>query len=369
LEESPLAETLSRLALNRATLARQLLLARSPMSAREAIAQLAGLQAQVPRPPHLGLWTRLIDYRRDELNGLLARGEVVRAPAMRATLHTLTTEDYVHWRPSLQPLLTAAMQGVLKDRAVTLDVPALMAAARAFFDAEPRTFTALRAHLLSRFPDGDERAMGYAVRTHLPLVMVPDATPWGYPADAAFAVAETWLKRPLITTDRTEDMVRRYLAAFGPATVADAQTWSGLKLKDVFERLRPELVTFRDEKKRELFDLPDAPRPDAGTPAPVRLVPEYDNLVLAHADRTRLIPEAYRPRIVTKNLKVQATFLVDGMVAGLWRIQRKGRQAVLTLEPFEPLAARVLAELTAEAERLLRFAEPDAQGFSVTVAA
>jgi hypothetical protein len=363
-----LSETLSRLALNRATLARQLLLARAEMPAREAIAHLAGLQAQVPRPPHLGLWTRLAGYRREDLNGLLASGEAVRAPAMRATLHVLTAEDYRHWRPALQPLLTAAMQGVLRDRAITLDVPALVEAARLFFDAAPATFTALRAHLVERFPDVDERAMGYAVRTHLPLVMVPDDTPWGYPADARFAVAETWLKRPLESADHTEALVLRYLAAFGPATVADAQTWSGLKLKAAFEALRPQLLTFRDENRRELFDLPDAPRPPEDTPAPVRLVPEYDNLVLAHADRTRLIPEAYRPRIVTKNLKVQATFLVDGMVAGLWRSARKGKQASLTLEPFEPLPAPVLAELKAEAERLLRFAEPDAQGFSVTVA-
>jgi hypothetical protein len=359
---------MSRLALNRATLARQLLLDRAAMPALEAIAHLAGLQAQVPRPPHLGLWTRLAQYRPDDLNGLLASGAAVRAPAMRATLHVLTAEDYRHWRPALQPLLTAAMQGVLRDRAGSFDVPAVVDAARAYFDAEPRTFTALRAHLLSLFPDGDERAMGYAVRTHLPLVMVPDDTLWGYPADARFAVAETWLARPLEPGDHTEALVRRYLAAFGPATVADAQTWSGLKLKAAFEALRPALVTFRDEKKRELFDLPDAPRPPESTPAPVRLVPEYDNLVLAHADRTRLIPEEYRPRIVTKNLKVQATFLVDGMVAGLWRVARKGQRAGLTLEPFEPLGATVRAELTAEAERLLRFAEPDAQAHEVTVA-
>lgn len=361
-------ETMSRLALNRATLARQLLLERTEMPALDVIAHLAGLQAQVPRPPHLGLWTRLEGYRRDDMNGLLASGAAVRAPAMRATLHVLTAEDYRHWRPALQPLLTAAMQGVLRDRAGSFDVPALVEAARAFFDAEPRTFTALRAHLTARFPDGDERAMGYAVRTHLPLVMVPDDTPWGYPADARFAVAETWLARPLERDDHTGELVKRYLAAFGPATVADAQTWSGLKLKAAFEALRPELVTFRDDKKRELFDLPDAPRPSEATPAPVRLLPEYDNMVLAHADRTRLIPEEYRPLIVTKNLKVQATFLVDGMVAGLWRVTRKGKRAALTLAPFEPLAAPTIAELTAEAERLLRFAEPDAQAYEVTVA-
>ena len=364
-----MAEVLSRRALNRATLARQLLLERASVSALEAIARLAGLQAQVPRPPHLGLWTRLESYAPEDLNGLLARREVVRTPAKRATLHVLKTEDFYAWRPALQPLLTASMQGVLRERAATLDVPALAAAAKAFFDAEPRTFTALRAHLTALFPEGDERAMGYAVRTHLPLVMVPNGSIWGYPADAAFAAAETWLGRPADGLADATTLVRRYLAAFGPATVTDAQTWSGLKLKAVFEALRPELVTFRDEKKRELFDLPDAPRPPESTPAPVRFVPEYDNLVLAHADRTRLIPEQYRSRIVTKNLKVNATFLVDGMVAGLWKLQRKGKAATLTIEPFEALAEEAVAALQQEGDRLIRFAEPDAARYEVAFAA
>jgi hypothetical protein len=161
--------------------------------------------------------------------------------------------------------------------------------------------------------------------------------------------------------DATRELVQRYLAAFGPASVQDAQAWSGLpRLKDVFEALRPELVTFRDERKRELFDLPDAPRPGSDVPAPIRFLPDFDNLVLAHDDRTRFIAPEHRSRIVTKNLLVRATFLVNGRVAGLWRVERRKATAILVLEPFAPLAKKTLAALEAEGDALLKFVEEDA---------
>ncbi len=361
-------QVLSRLALNRATLARQMLLQREETTALDALTRLAGLQAQVAKPPYLGLWTRLASFRREELRDLLQRRQAVRATAMRGTLHLMTAADYVRLRPTLQPMLTGAMTSVLRQRADTLDVPALVETAREFFDASPRTFTALRAHLMERFPDGDERAMGFAVRTHMPLVMVPNDSPWGYPADSDFAVARTWLGEPINGPERVEELVRGYLVAFGPATIADAQTWSGLKgLKAAFEALRRELVTFRDTNGRELFDLPDAPRPSEETAAPVRFLPEYDNLVLAHADRSRLIADEYRPRIVTRNLKVLATFLVDGLVAGTWKIERKGKAATLILEPFEALAAPIREALADEGLRALQFCEEDAQTFDLKI--
>lgn len=364
-------DVLSLKALNRATLARQMLLEREATTARDAIARLAGLQAQVAKPPYLGLWSRLEGFRREELLDLLHRREVVRATAMRGTLHLMTADDYVAWRPALQPMLSAGMASVLRQRATELDLPSLVAAGRSFFEEQPRTFTALRAHLMERHPDGDERAMGFAVRTHLPLVMAPNDSPWGFPADSDFTTAEVWLNRPLAQDAEATDadpaeLVRRYLAAFGPATVADAQTWSGLKgLKSTFEAMRGELVTFRDERKRELFDLPDAPRPSEDKAAPVRFLPEYDNLVLAHADRSRIIDEAYRPRIVTANLKVLATFLVDGRVAGTWKVTRKGKAATLVVEPFEALTPPDRDALAAEGLQALRFSEEDAQTFDL----
>lgn len=238
----------------------------------------------------------------------------------------------------------------------------MLEAAKSFFEEAPRTFTALRNHLLESFPDTDERAMGYAVRTHLPLVMVPNDSTWAFPADSDFTTAEAWLGKPVEGSGDLEELVRRYLAAFGPASVADAQTWSGLKgLKDTFAGMRDELVAFRDARGRELFDLPDAPRPPEDTEAPVRFLPEYDNLVLAHADRSRLIADAYRPRIVTANLKVLATFLVDGTVAGTWTIVRKGKTATLIVTPFEPLSAPTRNALAEEGAQALRFLEADAK--------
>ncbi|MNR87065.1 hypothetical protein D3C72_179260 [compost metagenome] len=363
-----MSDVLSLKALNRATLARQMLLRREAASALDAVARLAGLQAQVAKPPYLGLWSRLEGFRREELLDALYRREVIRATAMRGTLHVLTASDYVALRPVLQPMLSAGMASTLRARAATLDVAELVAAATAFFEEKPRTFTELRAHLMGRYPDGDERAMGFAVRTHLPLAMVPNESTWGFPADSDFTTAAAWLGTAIAENEDPTELVRRYLAAFGPATVADAQTWSGLKgLKSTFEAMRSELVTFRDARKRELFDLPDAPRPSEETDAPVRFLPEYDNLVLAHADRSRLIAEEFRPQIVTTNLKVLATFLVDGRVAGTWKVTRKGKGATLVLEPFEAIAAPIRDALAEEGLQALRFSEEDAQTFDLKV--
>jgi hypothetical protein len=362
-----LLPVLTRRQLNRATLARQMLLAREPLETVAAIERLAGLQAQVARPPFGGLWTRLAGFRRDDLGEALARREVVRATAMRGTLHLLSAGDYVALRGALQPGLTRGMQSILRDRTKALDLAALLAEGRAFFDT-PATFDALRDHLVARYPGGDERAMAYAIRMHLPLVQVPTAADrWSFPASADFTVADTWLGREVPAEPApAHALVRRYLAAFGPATPGDAQVWSGLQgLREVFEELRPELVTFRDERKRELFDLPDAPRPAEETPAPVRFLPEFDNLVLAHDDRSRVVADEHRSRIVLKNLQVLATFLVDGMVAGTWKVERKKKAAALVLEPFGVLGAETRALLEEEGEALLGFVEEDAGGREV----
>jgi hypothetical protein len=211
--------------------------------------------------------------------------------------------------------------------------------------------------------------MAYAIRMHVPLVQVPTDAPWGFPASADFALADGWLDRNVPTDEAPpHDLVLRYLAAFGPATPADAQAWSGLQgLRDVFEELRPRLRTFRDERKRELFDLPGAPRPAEDVPAPVRFLPEFDNVLLAHADRSRIIDDRYRPKVTTKNLLVPGTFLVDGFVAGTWKVERKARTATLLLAPFHPLVRKTVAALEEEGDALLRFMEPDAHARAVRV--
>ncbi len=354
--------------LNRATLARQLLLAREPVSAVEAVERLCGLQAQEAKPPFIGLWTRVEGFRREELHEALQARKVVRATLMRATLHLMSAPDYLSLRAALTPAMTQAMK-VVGKRAEGLELDRVLPVARELFDERPRTFNELRPLLVDAFPGVYDRALGYAVRLHLPLVMVSTDDRWGYPSTAVFTPADAWLGRPISEDAAPEPLVLRYLAAFGPATAADVQTWSGLPaLRPVLEGLRPKLRAFKDERGRELFDLPDAPRPDEDIPSPPRFLPEFDNLVLAHDDRTRVLDDAHRGLVVTKNLRVRATFLWDGFVRGTWEVERKKDVARLRLLPFEALPKRALKELASEGEALLRFVEEDAAIFEVDVA-
>jgi hypothetical protein len=362
-------ETLTTRQLNRATLARQLLLAREPIGAVEAIGRLGGLQAQEAAPPFIGLWTRLAGFEREHLLTALRGREIVRATLMRATLHLVGADDYVSFRPALQPVMERAARA-LGARAAGLEPERVLPAARALLLEGPRGFNELRRLLQEQFPAVNDRALGYTVRTHVPLVMLPTDARWGFPPVADFTLADTWLGRAVPADGSVEAVVLRYLAAFGPASAADAQTWSGLqRLAPVLDGLRPQLVVFKGETgRRELFDLPDAPRPGEDAPAPARLLPEFDNLVLAHADRTRLLADEYRGALVTKNLRVRASFLWDGMVAGTWEIERKRAAATLVMTPFQALPARALEALTAEAEALLRFSDEDATALAVRVA-
>lgn len=359
--------------LGRATLARQFLLERVRVPPVEAVTALVGLQAQEAKPPHIGLWSRLADYDRSGLLDPLRERSLVRAPFLRSTLHVTTAADYQRFRPVLQPVFAEALK-VLGDRAAGLDVPAVVVEAERILTADgPLTFTQLRERLQQVFPDVNERALGYAVRMHVPVLMTPTADPWGFPSDAAFTTAGQWLGAPVAVDDEDEEalpeLLQRYLAAFGPATAADAQTWSGRqKLAPVLRSMREELLVLRDERGREFYDLPSAPRPDPDTPAPLRFLPEFDNLVLGHADRTRLIPEPYRGRIVTKNLRVRATVLWDGQAVAIWRWTTAKRGATLTVEPFEPLPPAAMREIGAEGERLLYFVEPDAAAHAVVIA-
>ena len=362
--------TLTLRDLNRATLARQQLLARADVPVPEMIARLAGMQAQLARPPFVGLWTRIPGFERDALRAPAEARTVVRVTAMRGTLHLLTADDYRALRSALQPMFTAAMQAVLGARTGGFDLAVVLDEARAVLRAEgPQTFEVVRERLAVRMPDADVRAMGYAVRLHLPLVQVPSAgAAWGWDAKAPFALADDWLGAPCAVDAAPEALVRRYLAAFGPATPADAGAWSGLKgLRATFTAMRDELVTLRDERGRELFDLPDAPRPGGDVDAPVRFLPDFDNLVLAHDDRTRVVADAHRGRIVSKNLQVAATVLVDGMVAATWTIEKARGTATLAVRPFARIAKAHHRALESEGESLVRFVEPDVKAYAVRV--
>jgi hypothetical protein len=247
----------------------------------------------------------------------------------------------------------------------------LVAAGRALLEERPRTGKELGMLLQERWPDRDPVSLARAIRHLVPLVQVPPRGIWGKSGQAAHTTAEGWIGRPLDPDPSLDELVVRYLGAFGPATVKDVQTWSGLtRLREVTERLRPRLVTFRDERGKELFDLPDAPRPDPDTPAPSRFLPRFDNLILSHADRTRIVDDDYRKVIASKNGMVPATVLIGGFVRGTWKTGRTRGKATLVIEPFEPLAKKDREALAEEGERLIRFvAEPEgAEAFEVRFA-
>jgi hypothetical protein len=360
--------TLTLRELNRATLARQMLLERDTLPVPAAIERLVGQQAQLSSAPFVGLWTRLHDFRREDLAQLIEKRIVVKATLMRATLHIFTAEDYVRFRTTLQSMLMSAGGAIARQRGADLDVEKLLAAARKYIGEKPRTFTEISDMVAELMPSQDVGAMRYSVRTRIPLVQVPIAGGWSYSNKPEFTLAEPWIGRPISTKDNLRELVLRYLAAFGPASVTDMQTWSAIpKLKDIFEELRPELQTFRHER-RELFDLPDLPLPAGDSPAPVRFLPEFDNLLLSHSNRTRVIAEEHRSRVYLPGLRVAATILVDGFVGGVWKIEKKKDAATLMIEPFEKLTKQVRAALAEEGERLIRFVEDKAKSFDVRFA-
>ncbi|NTU79948.1 MAG: winged helix DNA-binding domain-containing protein [Chloroflexales bacterium] len=359
---------LSRRALNRATLARQLLLRRHALSAGDAIIQLVGLQAQTPHSWYLGLWTRLEGFTPDEVVTLLAERQVVRIALMRSTIHLVTADDCLALRPLVQPVIERSTNGAFGQRLAGLDRTELAAAGRALLEVQPLTFSELGRRLAERWPDHDPAALAQAVRAALPLIQVPPRGLWGRSGPIAHTTAEAWLGRPLDAAPSVEPMVLRYLGAFGSASVRDVQTWSGLtRLREVVERLRPQLVTFRDEHGVELFDLPEAPRPDPDTPAPPRFLYDFDNLLLSHADRSRVVTEAYRQQAFPPDGPMPSIVLVDGFTHGTWAIRREGQGATLVIQPFTPLTDAQAETLAEEGVRLLAFAAVTARQRDVQI--
>lgn len=354
-------ELIDRRALNRATLARQLLLERADMSAIEAIEHLAGMQSQAPQAPYVGLWTRLGEFGTQELSELVATRRAVRAPLMRATLHLVSAEDCLAFRPVVQPVLERGFASAPFD-VTGVDIAALLDSGRELIEHRPRTRAELGPLLAERWPGHDPVSLAQAITYLMPTVQVPPRGIWGAGGQARWTTMESWLGRDLDVDPAPERLVNRYLKAFGPATVRDIQVWSGLtRLADVVDGLRDQLVTFRDESGDELFDLPDAPRPDPATPAPPRFLPEYDNLLLSHADRTRFITGGERVPLQPGLGGRYGMLLVDGVFRGTWRITRQHDTAVLHVEPFERDAIASEREaIDFEGEQLLGFAVADA---------
>jgi hypothetical protein len=350
-------DILDRRARGRALLARQHLLHPAEHTPAKTIEHLIGLQAQAPLAPYVGLWTRLRAFSPPDLTTLLTGRQAVRIALMRGTIHLVTAEDCLTLRPLLQPFFERTLRTGYARLLTGVDLDAVTKAGRALVDERPYTFSELGTALARHWPGHDTTALAYVIRARVPLVQVPPRGVWGRGGKAAHISAETWLGRPLDPAPSITDLVLRYLAAYGPAGPQDAQTWSGLtRLREVFDTLRPQLRVFHDSDGTELFDLPGAPRPDPGTPAPPRFLPEYDNLLRSHADRTHVRPDAHRDRLATPNDAPRPTFLLDGSVHGTWKLTRGRGTATLTIEPFEPLPDDAAAPLAAEGARLLEFA-------------
>ncbi|MFE3656316.1 winged helix DNA-binding domain-containing protein [Streptomyces sp. NPDC059165] len=343
-------------ALNRATLARQLLLYRDAehgTTARAAVARLVGLQAQNVKPPYYALAARLHDFDPQELSALMEAREVARTVTLRSTIHTHTADDCLSLRPFAQPGGPERELAVFAKRLDGVDLDRLAAVTRELLDERPRPIGDLRAALVAQWPDADPLALTVAARCLLPLVQVTPRGLWGRSGQVTLTTAERWFGRAVEQAPSSDTMVLRYLAAFGPASVKDMQTWSGLtRLRPAFDRLRPELLTFQDEKGVDLFDLPDAPRPDPDTPAPPRFLPEFDNVLLSHADRSRIVPGDAKGR-TWKGNQPYRVFLVDGFLAGIWQLDETADAAVLTVQSFSTLTRAERAALAEEGERLL----------------
>lgn len=362
-------DLLSQRALNRATLARQMLLQRQEMPVLEALEHLVGMQAQVPKTPYTGLWSRLEEFQASDLSTLMAERQAVRAPLMRATIHMTSARDCLILWPLMQPVLERnLMTGSPFGRNLNgTDIAQLLDAGRVLIEERPRTTAELKQELGARWPDRDGASLAYAINRLLPVVQVTPRGLWKASGQTKWTTTDAWLGRPLDPEPSLATLVLRYLAAFGPASVADFQNWSGLtRLRDTFEALRPNLLTFHDEQGKELFDLPDAPRPDPATPAPVRFLPVYDNLLLGHADRSRFFAQDTVIPPMPGNGRDVGSILVDGVFRGIWQIKQGKHGAILRIETFPGLPDADLPAVREEGQRLLAFTAPDASRQEIT---
>lgn len=360
-------QTLSVRALNRALLERQLLLRRWNLSAAETIEGLVGMQAQEPFDPYVGLWTRLEGFEPQELADLITNREAVRISFLRGTIHLVTARDCMALRPLVQALHEGHWTGSRFGRSLAgIDMEALLAAGREALEEQPMTVGQLGKLLAERWPDLDAWSLAHAIRYMVPLVQIPPRGVWGKSGRAAWTTVEAWLGQSLEPRPSLERMALRYLAAYGPASVADMRNWSGITgLREIFDGLRPRLRKFRDEGGRELLDLPDAPLPDPDTPAPPRFMPVYDNAFLGHADRSRIVIEEFRQRFNTGELG--SGVLIDGFGRAGWKIARDGDSATLVIQHFEPLPKHHRTALTEEGTKVLSFMAGDADRHDIRI--
>lgn len=355
-------EILDARTLNRALLARQGLLERSRVPAIEMIEQLVGMQAQVPANPYVALWSRLEGFEPEELSGLIADRRAVRAGVMRSTIHLLSARDCLAIQPIIQTVMIRTFKSPWAKGLAGADLAEVTAAGLELLRERPRTRAELSELLAPRWPDADPKALSAAATMHTALVQVPPRGLWQRSGQATWAPTEQWLGRPLEKDPSVDELVLRYLTAFGPATVADIRTWSGLTgLSEVVERLRPSLRSFRDENGRELLDVAGGPLPDPDVPAPPRFLPEYDNVGLSHADRSRIF-SGHGPGWPPPRGSTIGSLLVDGFYRANWSLKNDGDAATLAIDGFKPLPSDprdVAGQIEAEGTALLALLAED----------
>ena len=350
------AEVLTRRALNRALLGRQKLLERASMEVPEALEWLVGMQAQVPTDPYFGLWSRLEGFEPERLSELVADGRAVRAWLMRGTIHLVTARDCLRLRPVMDSVQRKAFEGSRLGRDTKgIARTELIAAIEEVLAAGPRTRAEIGRALAERWPESKVESLGLAATYLVPLVQVPPRGVWGATHRATLATVEGFLGEPVGADDDPGEAIVRYLRAYGPSAPKDVRAWCyKTGLREVIDRLRPQLRTFRDENGTELLDVEDGLLPDPETPAPVRFLPEYDNALLSHEDRSRVNPAGNMSGLFWKG-----TVLVDGFVAGTWKLERGKGSATLAIAPWEGWRKADRKEVADEGERLLAFAAGD----------
>ncbi len=358
-----MTERMDRRRLNRATLARQLLLERSHRETPDAVEHLVGLQAQAPLAPYVALWSRLDGFDPDAAGAALQRRELVRTHAMRATVHLFSRRDALGIRALCMPMLAARYRSSPIAALVPgVDLDAVRERTRSFATATALSRVELGRRLSDAFPGSPPEALAYTATYLEPMVQVPPRGVWGFRAPARWQTFRGFLGEDADHPTPVAELVVRYLAAFGPATVPDIRTWSGLSgLREVVERLSPDLRVFRDDAGRELYDLDGSPRPDPDTPAPVRFLPEYDNLLLSHADRLRVIPDGRPVPLPPGDGARTGTVLIDGDFRATWRVVRRrggGGAARLVVSPHVRLTPGSAGEVEVEGDRLLAFLAP-----------
>jgi len=348
-----MTQLITRQERNRTLLHRQFLLERQSIPILQATEHLLALQSQIPNPPYIGLWTRLHNFERDNLTQLLNKHDMMRVPWIRSTLHLISADDHQRFRHIIGRALERGLRSFYGRFLKDIDLDELVEYAHPFIESSPRTTGELREFLSQKYNVTNPDALAYAIRTYIPLVQVPPAGTYGSGTKASYTPVEGWIQNN-IEPQSIIELFKKYLQAYGPASIMDFQFWLGItKLNSELKSILPALVAYQDEDGQTLYDLPELPIIAGNYPAPIRFIPEYDNLLMGHKKRTHYLEEKYRKRVFLSAARVLGTILVDGMVQATWKIRTKNKNTTLSITPFDTLPHHIRDDIESEANRLL----------------